>query len=137
MKLMMILKIIMISTISTLVSCSRPVGRKPPGVLIKADTTKLKPATVTNKDTISTDIYVARLKGGIEKVDATMNDRTIFIAAKGLLFIYENYSEIAWIADGRSAFIPPDLVMKVDTPYFKFNFLKWDFIKSQDYELLI
>lgn len=66
-----------------------------------------------------------------------MNDSTIFVATNGLLFIYENYSQNAWIADGRSAYIPPDQVIKVDIPYFKFNFSKWDFIKSQDYELVI
>ena len=85
----------------------------------------------------STAIFVATLKDGINEADATMNDSIIFTATKGQLFIYENYSHNAWIADGRSAFISPDQIVKVDTPYFKFNFSKWDFIKTQDYELLI
>ena len=117
-------KIIIISTFSTLVSCTNSVDKEKQSILVNADTTKLMTATVTNNDTISTDINVARLKDGIEKVDATINDSTIFIATKGLLFIYENYSQNAWIADGRSAYIPPDQVIKVDTPYFKFNFSK-------------
>ena len=130
-------KVIIISTFSTLVSCSNSVDKEKQSILVNADTTKLKTATVTNNDTISTDTYVARLKDGIEKADATINDSTIFVAPKGLLFIYENYSQNAWIADGRSAYIPLDQVIKVDTPYFKFNFSKWNFIKSQDYELVI
>jgi hypothetical protein len=82
-------------------------------------------------------IFVATLKDGIDEADATINDSIIFKATKGQLIIYENYSQIAWIADGRSAYISPDQIVKVDTPYFKFNFSKWDFIKTQDYELLI
>ena len=85
----------------------------------------------------NTAIFVATLKDGINGADATMNDSIIFKATKGQLFIYENYPQIAWIADGRSAYISPDQIVKVDTPYFKFNFSKWDFIKTQDYELLI
>ena len=120
----------------TLVACSGPADKEKQS-LTNLDTPKPKTATVAKKDTISTDTYVARLKVGIEKVDATINDSTIFIATKGILFIYENYSHNAWIADGRSAYIPPEQVVKVDTTYFKFNFSKWDFVKGQDYELLI
>lgn len=136
-KLMRTFNSIIISTFLTLISCSSSADKERQGVIIKSDTTKPKTTTLTNKDTISTDTYVARLKHGIEKIDATINDSTIFTATNGLLFIYENYSHNAWIADGRSAYIPPEQVVKVDTPYFKFNFSKWDFIKSQDYELLI
>lgn len=136
-KLMTTFKLIILSTFLTLISCSGSADKEKQSVLMNADTTKPKTTIVTNNDSISTDTYVARLKDGIEKVEATINDSTIFIATKGLLFIYENYSNNAWIADGRSAYIPPDQVMKVDTPYFKFNFSKWDFIKSQDYELVI
>jgi len=85
----------------------------------------------------STAIFIATLKDGINEADATMNDSIIFKVTKGQLFIYENYSHNAWIADGRSAYISLDQIVKVDTPYFKFNFSKWDFIKTQDYELLI
>lgn len=133
---MTIFKTIIVSSFLTLVACSNS-NDKEKQRFTNVDTTKPKTATVTKKDTISTDTYVAKLKDGIEKVDATINDRTIFIATKGLLFIYENYSYNAWIADGRSAYIPPDQVVKVDTPYFKFNFSKWGFVKSNDYELLI
>ena len=80
-------KIIIISTFSTLVSCSNSVDKEKQSILVNADTTKLKTATVTNNDTISTDTYVARLKDGIEKADATMNDSTIFVATNGLFFL--------------------------------------------------
>ena len=80
-------KIIIISTFLTLVACSSSADKEKQS-LTNVDTTKLKTTTVTKKDTISTDTYVARLKDGIEKVDATINDSTIFIATKGLLFIY-------------------------------------------------
>ena len=130
-------KLIIISIFLTLISCSGSVDKEKQSVFINADATKPKATTATNQNAISTATYVARLKDGVEKVDATINDSTIFIATKGLLFIYENYSHNAWIADGRSGYIPPEQVVRVDTPYFKFNFSKWDFIKSQDYELLI
>src|SRR5688500_6354666 len=100
-------KIIIISASLTLFSCSSSSDKEKQSVLTNVDTTNIKTTTVTNNDTILNDTYVARLKDGIEKVNATINDSTIFIATKGQLFIYENYSQNAWIADGRSAYIPP------------------------------
>lgn len=85
----------------------------------------------------TTTSFIATLKDGIDEANATINDRIIFKATKGQLFLYENNSENAWIADGRSGYIPADQIVKVDTPYFKFNFSKWGFIKDKGYELAI
>jgi hypothetical protein len=78
---------------------------------------------------------VTTLKERIEEAIATVNNSIIFKATKGQSFIYENHSHNAWIADGRSTYIPPEQILKLDTRYFKFNFSKWDFVKDKDYEL--
>ena len=80
--------------------------------------------------------YMATLKDGLKKVNATINDSIIFSVSKGELFFYEQNSEEAWLPDGRIAYIPLEKVKHVDTPLFKFNFQKWDFHKEKDYELL-
>jgi len=79
--------------------------------------------------------FIAVLKNGVDSANATVNDQVIFVVRKGQQFLYENYSNNAWIADGRSAYIPPDQIKQVDTSYFKFTFSKWGFIKEKDYEL--
>lgn len=79
--------------------------------------------------------YIAVLKDGLDQVNATINDSIIFVAAKGQLFLYENTSHSAWIADGRCAYIPPEQVKRVNVPYFKFTFSKWNFYKNEEYEL--
>jgi hypothetical protein len=132
------LKIFTILIIFALVSCQSSSGTAEKTISRAVDTTKpFVEAKPKNSSDTSFASYLATLKNGIEKINATINDSTIFTATKGQLFIYENYSENAWIADGRSAYIPRDQIVKVDTPYFKFNFSKWDFIKDKDYELAI
>ena len=79
--------------------------------------------------------YIAVLKDGLDQVNAMINDSIIFVATKGQLFLYENTSQSAWIADGRCAYIPPEQVKRADLPYFKFDFSRWDFSKDEKYEL--
>jgi hypothetical protein len=87
------------------------------------------------QDDIASYVFMARLKDGISKVNATLNDSTIFIVKKGQLFLYNNYPHTAFLANGQFAYIPPEQIMKVDTPFFKFNFTRWKFIKGKNYEL--
>ncbi len=97
--------------------------------------TVLHNQTIQNNTSYGT--FVATLKTGIDNVPATTNDSSIFIATKGQLFLYENYSHNAWIADGRSGYIPPDKVVKVDTAYFKFNYSKFDFGDNPQDEMML
>jgi len=42
---------------------------------------------------------------------------------------------MAFIADGRSGYIPPDKLVRVDKPLLKFTFSKRKFTYDKDYEL--
>jgi len=102
--------------------------------------TNLKPeqnivASTSNQTDTSSQVFMAVLKSGIDSMNATINDTTIFIVTKGQLFLYWNNPHTVLIPDGRSAYIPPEQIMRVDSPYFKFNFSKWDFVKQKDYKL--
>jgi len=83
----------------------------------------------------SMNVFVAMLKPGLENAKAIVNNRTMFVATKGQLILYRNYPHTALIADGRFGYIPPELLVKVDTPCFKFNFSKRKFIFDNDYDL--
>jgi hypothetical protein len=85
-----------------------------------------------NQDDIITYVFMARLKDEINKVNATINDSTIFTVGKGQFFLYNNYAHTAFLANGQFAYIPPEQISKVDTPFFKFNFSKWKFIKEEN-----
>jgi hypothetical protein len=88
----------------------------------------------TKSDT-TLNVFMAVLKDGLDSIHATINDSTIFVATKGQLILYWNYPLTALIADGRSGYIPPEQLTRIDTPYFKFNFSKQQFIYDKDYEL--
>lgn len=122
-------------TFFAFISCHSSTDKKKQNSLTTADTAKKVAAVAQHFDDTTTDSFVARLKDGVDKFNATINNSTIFIVTKDQLFVYENNAHNAWIADGRSAYIPPDKIVKVDTPYFKFNFSKWNFVKDKDYEL--
>jgi len=62
------------------------------------------------------------LKPGVDNVNAIINDSIMFVATKGQLILYWNYPQTALIADGRFGYIPPELLVRVDTQCFKFNF---------------
>ena len=83
----------------------------------------------------SSNVFVAILKPGLDNVKATLNDSTMFIATKGQQILYWNNPHTAFIADGRSGYIPPEQIIKVDKPCFKFNFSKRKFSYNSDYEL--
>jgi hypothetical protein len=83
----------------------------------------------------SSNVFVAMLKDGLDNVKATINDSTMFVATKGQLILYWNYPHTALIADGRFGYIPPELLVRIDTPCFKFNFSKRKFIYDKKYEL--
>jgi hypothetical protein len=88
----------------------------------------------TSPDT-SSIVFVAILKPGLDNVKATINDSTVFITRQGQLILYWNNPQLAFIADGRNGCIPPELLIKVDTPYFKFNFSRGQFSYPSDNEL--
>lgn len=136
-KLMTSFKTFTILTFFAFASCQTSADKDDKTVSQSPDTTKIADeAKPKNQSSSATASFVATLKDGIEEKNATINDSVIFTATKGQLFVYENYSHNAWIADGRFAYIPPNQVVKVDTPYFKFNFSKWNFVKDKDYELM-
>lgn len=83
----------------------------------------------------SLNVFVAMLKPGLDNVNAIINDSTMFVATKGQLILYRNYPHTAFIADGRFGYIPPEQLIRVDSPYFKFNFSKRQFIYDKDYDL--
>ncbi len=86
---------------------------------------------ITNEKFEST--YLAMLRPNIKEKNATINDQIMFTAKSGQLILYNDYAHNAWIADGRSGYIPPEDLEKIDTTYFKFNFSKYDFVfKSTD-----
>jgi len=95
-------------------------------------TTKLEQTIVADT---SSNIFVAMLKPGLDNVKATINDCTMFVATKGQLLLYWNNPHTAFIADGRFGYIPPEQLIRVDTPCFKFNFSKRQFRHEKDYEL--
>jgi hypothetical protein len=129
-------KIFIVLTIFAFASCQLSSDQNNQPNSPTSDTTKTFSLTKpSNQNYTTTGTFVAKLKDGIEETNAIVNDSTIFKAKKGQLFVYENYSHNAWIADGRSAFIPPEQIVKADTPYFKFNFSKWSFVKDSDYKL--
>jgi hypothetical protein len=78
---------------------------------------------------------MAVLKDGLDSVNATVNDSTIFVATKGQLILYWNVPHTAWIADGRFGYIPPEQLFRVDTLCFKFNFSKYEFRYARNDEL--
>lgn len=84
---------------------------------------------------ITQEVFMAVLKDEFDNVKATINDSTIFIVKKGQLFLYFNDPHTAFLANGQYAYIPPTHIKKVDSPYFKFNFSKWRFIKDNHSEL--
>jgi hypothetical protein len=90
---------------------------------------------VTGLADTSSNVFVAMLNPGLDNVQAIVNDSTMFVARKGQLILYWNVPHTALIADGRSGYIPPEQLMRVDTPYFKFNFSKAQFNYDKDYEL--
>ena len=83
----------------------------------------------------SSNVFVAMLKDGLDNVNAIINDSTMFVATKGQLILYWNDPHTALIADGRFGYIPSEQLKRVDSPYFKFNFSKRQFIYNKDYEL--
>jgi hypothetical protein len=83
------------------------------------------------------DVFIAMLKPGVDKVNATSNDSAIFIPTNGQLLLYWNNAHTAIIADGRSAYIAPEKLIRVDTACFKFNFSKRKFRYADDYELFV
>ena len=89
----------------------------------------------TGSTDTSSNVFVAMLKPGLDNVNAIINDNTMFVATKGQLILYWDYSHTALIEDGRFGYIPPEQLKRVDTPYFKFNFSKRQFIYDKDYEL--
>lgn len=133
----MYLRTITILTIFVFTSCHAVTDNNSKSTLSSYNTDNVVVKKTVMATGTTTGSFVATLKDGIKKTNATINNTTIFTPTIGQLFVYENYSHNAWIADGRSAYIPPDQVVKVDTTYFKFNFSKWNFVKDKEYELTI
>jgi hypothetical protein len=90
---------------------------------------------VTGSTSIPSSEFVAMLKPECDSMNAIINDSVIFVAFNGQLLLYDNYSHSAYIADGRSGYIPPEQIIRVDTPFFKFNFSKHQFYYDKEYEL--
>lgn len=90
---------------------------------------------VTSSADTSSNVFVAMLKPGLDSVKATINDSTMFIATKGQLILYWNNPHTAFIADGRFGYIPPEQLVRVNKPLFKFAFSKRKFSYDRDYEL--
>jgi hypothetical protein len=88
-----------------------------------------------NKQENSSESFIAILKEGLDNINASINDSTTFIAHKGQLILYFSDPHTAFIADGRYGYIPPENLVEIDTPYFKFNFTSRSFIYAKDYEL--
>ena len=103
------------------------------GILLITSTATF--AQVINSGDTLSNVFVAILKPGLDNVKAIINDSVMFIANKGQLILYWNDPHTALIADGRYGYIPPEQLIRVDTPYFKFNFSKRHFIYDKDYEL--
>lgn len=89
---------------------------------------------MTSADT-SSNVFIAMLKPGLDSVKATINDSTMFIATKGQLILYWNNPHTALIADGRFGYIPPEQLVRIDKPCFKFTFSKCKFSYDKEYEL--
>lgn len=89
---------------------------------------------IESADSLS-NVFVVKLKPGLDSVKATIDDSTIFVATEGQLLLYWNETHSACIADGRFGYIPSDQLMRVDTPCFKFNFSKQNIKYEKDYEL--
>jgi len=83
----------------------------------------------------SSDVFLTMLKPGLDNVKATINDSTMFIATKGQLILYWNKPHTAFISDGRFGYIPPEQLVRVNKPLFKFTFSKRNFTYDKDYEL--
>lgn len=92
-------------------------------------------ADISTQQDTSSEVFMAILKEGLEKVNATINDSTTFVATKGQLILYWKYPHTAQIADGRFGYISPEQLVRVDTPCFKFNFSKRQFIYGKGCEL--
>jgi len=92
---------------------------------------------VTRSSDTSSNVFVVMLRPGLDNVKAIINDSTMFFATKGQLILYWNYSHNAIIADGRFGYIPPEQLVRVDTPCFKFNFSRLKFTYDKDYELCL
>jgi hypothetical protein len=103
-------------------------------VVIKKSEQDKDKITQYQVDTVS-QVFMAVLMDGIDKVNATLNDSTIFIVKKDQAFLYFNDPHTAFLANGEYAYITPEQIKKTDKPFFKFNFSKWRFIKDKDYEL--
>ena len=136
-KLIMSIKPSIILTFIVVASCHSSADKttQTKTQLPDTSTTIVDESTEKSSPDTTNGTFVATLKDGKEPTNATINDSTIFNVKKGDRFIYENDSHNAWTADGRFGYIPPEDVVKVDTPYFKFNFSKWNFAKDSEYEL--
>jgi hypothetical protein len=88
----------------------------------------------SSADTASA-VFVAMLKPGLDSVKATINDSTMFIATKGQLVLYWNNPHTALIADGRVGYLPPEKLVRIDKPCFKFTFSKRKFSYDKQSEL--
>ena len=100
------------------------------------DTTNARVVTIDSLK-VDTAGFIATLRHGIEKVNATINDSTMFVATNGQLFLYDNESQGAWIADGRFGYIPKENVVRLDTTYFKFDFSAHKFVYDASDDLSI
>ena len=89
----------------------------------------------SNLSDTSSNVFVATLKDGFDSVNAKINGNTMFVATKGQLLLYWNDPHTAFVADGRFGYIPPEQLIRLDTPYFKFNFSKRKFTYDKDNEL--
>ena len=90
---------------------------------------------VSNSANTSSNVFVAILKPGLDSVEATINGSTMFVATKGQLILYWNYPHTAFVADGQFGYIPPEQLMRVNKPLFKFTFSNRKFIYDKGYEL--
>jgi hypothetical protein len=83
---------------------------------------------------VDTTSFVAMLKPGLDNVNVTRGNEVAFVARKGQLILY---SGNGWgvVADGRDGLINPNVLVRVDTPCFKFNFSKLPFKFERDFEL--
>jgi hypothetical protein len=69
------------------------------------------------------ECFLGHLIKGISKKDAIINDKTIFTVSAGEVFLYDNNTHSAYIKNGQSAYLPPEMVEKETTQaYFHFEF---------------
>jgi hypothetical protein len=84
-------------------------------------------AQADSEDDITT-VFIMKLKPGIPKAEATINDTETFTLKAGEPVLFDSETGMAYNADGRFGKLNFSQLRKLDTAYFKMNYSRMNFL---------